>query len=303
MRDFPGERTLPAFMRPTFSIITPSFRQLDWLKLCAASIADQAGVRVEHLVQDAGSGETMLAWAAEWKRKCETEDGRFSFQLAMEKDDGMYDAVNRGLRRASGELLAYLNCDEQYLPGALATVADYFAKNPAVDVAFAHAVVVDAQGGFRCCRKAIPPGRLHTWVSGNLATLTCATFFRRKVLDEHALFFDPTKRAIGDGVWVMGMLEKNIRPGIVPALTSAFVDDGRNLMLSPEAVREQRALVASAPAWARAARAAIIAHYRARKWWHGAYRQEPLDYAIYTAASPDERVVFPVEKPSFRWVR
>ena len=131
MRDFPGERTLPAFMRPTFSIITPSFRQLDWLKLCAASIADQAGVRVEHLVQDAGSGETMLAWAAEWKRKCETEDGRFSFQLAMEKDDGMYDAVNRGLRRASGELLAYLNCDEQYLPGALATVADYFAKNPA----------------------------------------------------------------------------------------------------------------------------------------------------------------------------
>ena len=35
----------------------------------------------------------------------------------VEKDQGMYDAVNRGLRRATGEMLAYLNCDEQYLPG------------------------------------------------------------------------------------------------------------------------------------------------------------------------------------------
>ena len=41
----------------------------------------------------------------------------------IEKDGGMYDAVNRGYRRAQGDILAYLNCDEQYLPGALKTVA------------------------------------------------------------------------------------------------------------------------------------------------------------------------------------
>ena len=42
----------------------------------------------------------------------------------------MYDAINRGLRRASGEILAYLNCDEQYLPGALQEVAAFFEKHP-----------------------------------------------------------------------------------------------------------------------------------------------------------------------------
>ena len=40
----------------------------------------------------------------------------------MEKDSGMYDGLNRGLRRATGEILAHLNSDEQYLPGALAAV-------------------------------------------------------------------------------------------------------------------------------------------------------------------------------------
>ena len=113
-------------MRPQFSIITPSFRQLDWLKLCAASIADQAGVRVEHIVQDAGTGPELEAWAA----------GQQTLTLHVEKDRGMYDAVNRGLRRATGQILAYLNCDEQYLPGTLAAVADYFSRHPEVDVVF-----------------------------------------------------------------------------------------------------------------------------------------------------------------------
>ena len=48
----------------------------------------------------------------------------------IEKDGGMYDAVNRGYRRATGDILAYLNCDEQYLPGALAAVEKFFAAHP-----------------------------------------------------------------------------------------------------------------------------------------------------------------------------
>ena len=290
-------------MRPTFSIITPSFRQLDWLKLCAASIADQAGVRLEHLVQDAGTGEAMQAWADEWKLKRETADGHFSFQLAMEKDEGMYDAVNRGLRRASGELLAYLNCDEQYLPGALAQTAEFFERNPAVDVAFAHAIVVDGDGNFIAHRKAVTPGKMHTMVSENLAILTCATFFRRRVLEDHGLYFNAKLKDIGDGDWVMRLIDAGVRCDVLPIFTSTFAETGENRNLAPTALREKAALVASAPTWARVARPAIIAHYRARKWMHGAYRQEPFDYAIYTAASPGRRVSFHVENPSYRWAR
>ena len=94
-----------------FSIVTPSFRNSQWLKLCIASVADQQGVELEHIVQDSCSDDGTQDWLP--------RDRRVS--AFIEKDGGMYDAVNRGYCRAQGDILAYLNCDEQYLPGALKT--------------------------------------------------------------------------------------------------------------------------------------------------------------------------------------
>src|SRR5437773_84848 len=104
------------------SIVTPSFRNSAWLRLCVASVADQQGVEVEHIVQDAGSDDGTLDWLPTDPR----------VRAFVEKDSGMYDAINRGLRRASGDILGYLNCDEQYLPGALRAVKDFFEKNPGI---------------------------------------------------------------------------------------------------------------------------------------------------------------------------
>src|SRR4051812_12173129 len=108
-----------------FSIVTPSFRNSEWLRLCIPSVADQ-GVELEHIVQDAGSDDGTLDWLPHDPR----------VKAYIEKDSGMYDAVNRGWKRANGEILAYINCDEQYLPGALQKVWDFFQANPAVEVLF-----------------------------------------------------------------------------------------------------------------------------------------------------------------------
>ena len=102
------------------SIVTPSFRHSDWLRLCVASVADQAGVEVEHIVQDAQSDDGTQEWLAQDRR----------VRAYFEKDQGMYDAINRGWRRATGEILAYLNCDEQYLPGGLRAVEEFFRQQP-----------------------------------------------------------------------------------------------------------------------------------------------------------------------------
>ena len=91
-----------------FSIITPSFRNSNWLKLCIASVADQQGVTFEHIVQDSCSDDGTRDWLPQDRR----------VKAFIEKDQGMYDAVNRGFKRAQGDIVAYLNCDEQYLPGA-----------------------------------------------------------------------------------------------------------------------------------------------------------------------------------------
>src|SRR2546423_7944966 len=135
-----------------FWFITPSRNNSDWLKLCIASVADQK-VTLEHLVQDGGSTDDTLKWLL--------EDPRVDAVSAP--DRSMYDAINRGFKRATGDLIAYINCDEQYLPGALAKVQQFFEANPDVEILFADAVVVEADGSFICYRKTVTPHLLHTW--------------------------------------------------------------------------------------------------------------------------------------------
>jgi glycosyltransferase involved in cell wall biosynthesis len=101
-------------MRPDphydFTVITPSFNMLDYLRRCCASVEDQRGVSVQHLVIDGGS----VDGSAEWLRSSRPDSS------VIEPDDGMFDALNKGLERARGDYVCYLNCDEQHLPGALA---------------------------------------------------------------------------------------------------------------------------------------------------------------------------------------
>ena len=286
----PANGTLPASMGPRFSIITPSFRQLGWLKQCAASIADQQGVTLEHIVQDAGSGPELEAWAA-------TQPG---LQLFVEKDRGMYDAVNRGLRRTKGEFLSYLNCDEQYLPETLAEVARFFDSHPDVDVLFGDAVVVNEKGAYICSRPVVLPKLMHTNVC-TLGVFTAATFFRRSLIDKHQLFFDDAWRATGDAVWVLELIRRGIKMAVIRRFMSTFTDTGDNLILAANSQDEQRRLRESAPRWAQKLSSLWILLFRLRRLLAGVYWPKPLRYAIYTEASPTQRQDFNVENPTFRW--
>jgi glycosyltransferase involved in cell wall biosynthesis len=274
-----------------FSIVTPSFRSSRWLKLAIPSVADQ-GVDLEHIVQDSCSDDG----TPEWLR----QDPRV--RAFIEKDGGMYDAVNRGLRRATGEIVAYVNCDEQYLPGALKAVGDYFDQHPNVDVVFGDAVVVGPDGGYLCHRLSLLPTKMHTLVSGTLAILSCALFFRRRALEEKNLYFDTRYKDLGDAQWVLSALEKGVSMGLLRQFTSSFTNTGENMNFKPNAIRERNEMQASAPGWARAARKLFVAQYRLKKLLAGHYSHKPFDYAIYTSATPDKRVTFHVDKPSGVWV-
>src|SRR5436853_5631702 len=188
------------------SVVTPSYQQLDWLRLALASVADQEGVDVEHIVQDGGSAgvddmfREMVGSSAQPHQHA---------RLFVEKDSGMYDAINRGLRRASGEICGYLNCDEQYLPGALSEVANYFTTHPEIGVVFGDAVLTDQQGSPIAYRRTILPRLQHVRLA-HLNTLSSAMFFRRQLLDR-GFYFDPALKDVGDGVWVEELLRNNIK--------------------------------------------------------------------------------------------
>jgi glycosyltransferase involved in cell wall biosynthesis len=273
-----------------FSIITPSFRSSRWLKLCIPSVADQ-GVEHEHIVQDSCSDDGTQDWLPRDPR----------IQAFIEKDKGMYDAINRGLRRGTGDIMAYLNCDEQYLPGGLAAVERFFEQHPDYDIVFGDAVVTRPDGSYICHRRAVRPTKLHTQISGTLAILSCGAFFRRRFIEEKQVYFNTQYRGFGDAHWVLSLIEKRARMGFVRQFTSGFTNTGDNLSLDPKIAGERESLVSLAPPWARNLQPAVAAEYRFRKLLAGDYTQKPFDYAIYTPESPDKRVVFHVDKPTAVW--
>jgi glycosyltransferase involved in cell wall biosynthesis len=271
------------------SVITPSFRNSAWLKLCVASIADQQGVELEHIVQDSCSDDGTQDWLAKDPR----------VKAFIEKDSGMYDAVNRGLKRATGEVLAYLNCDEQYLPGALQAVVETFEKTPDADIVLADSIIVDSNGQFICCRKSLVPWHLMMWCY--MPTLTSSIFFRRRVLEDFNLYFDTRWRDIGDSMWMKDAMDLRLKMTVLRRYTSIFTETGDNMNLKPNALREKRRVARMTPLWARWFRWPLLQMHRVRATAAGLYTERPFTYSPYTLESPGRRVDVFVPKPTGIW--
>jgi len=272
-----------------FSIITPSFRNSAWLKLCIASVADQAGVTLEHIVQDSCSDDDTANWLPQERR----------VQAFIEKDSGMYDAVNRGFRRARGDILAYLNCDEQYLPGGLKLVADYFAAHPETEVVLSDSIVTDAAGNYLCHRPSLVPTKSSMWV--RFPVLTCGIFIRRSVFHERGIEFDTKWRDLGDFWWVRELVLRGVRMRVLPELTSIFTDTGDNMNLKANAQRETGEKWQVMPRWIKLLQPYFIAQTRVRLALRPGSRRAPFDYSIFTMTSPANRVVFPALQPTTFW--
>jgi glycosyltransferase involved in cell wall biosynthesis len=104
------------------TVITPSFNQGHFIERTIQSILSQEfDGELEYLVIDGGSTDNTLDIL-------KGHGGRIEW--VSEKDNGLADAVNKGLAMASGDIIGWLNSDDLYRPGTLATVLEYFAKNP-----------------------------------------------------------------------------------------------------------------------------------------------------------------------------
>lgn len=123
-----------------FSIVTPNYNGVRFLEATLASVAAQRvpGVDVEHWIVDGGSTDGSLEIIQRFL-------GPETF-LVAERDTGPADAINKGLRRSTGDLVAWLNADDFYAPGALARAAETFAAHSGAALAFGGCRIVDESG-------------------------------------------------------------------------------------------------------------------------------------------------------------
>jgi len=274
----------------SFSIITPNLNSGGWLNLCIASVADQEGVQVEHLIQDAMSTDLDMPWISNHPR----------VHLVSESDNGMYDAINRGFKRAGGDIIAHLNADEQYLPGALKAVAKCFRENPQLDILFADTVIVDAMGAFICCRKSLIPQRLTRFVDN--PTITSSIFMRRSAIERYQLLFDTNWRVLSDSLWIRScLMQHGIKMAVLRRYTTSFTESGDNLDLSHRAQEESTALRKIRPPWAKILETPLKYLARSRRLLAGGFHQTPFQYQIYTFNNSLKRSNFNVEQPTCVW--
>jgi glycosyltransferase involved in cell wall biosynthesis len=161
---------------PQISVVTPSFNQGCYLEETLNSvICQRADVDLQYIVGDGASTDDSQDIL---RRNADSID-----ELIMEADDGQAHALSKGFECASGDILAYLNSDDTYLPGALAWVVEYFAQNPKVDVLYGHRIFVDAAGRMQRF-WVLPPHSnylMRRWAY--IPQETC--FWRRSVTDKY----------------------------------------------------------------------------------------------------------------------
>ena len=209
----------------TFSIATPVRNGLAALKRCAGSVRAQRGVPHQHLVQDGLSEDGTSEWLARQP----------DIDSETRPDNGMYAAINRAWDRASGDVLSWLNADEQYLPGTLERVASAFATHPAVDAVWGNAIVVSPDGHPLAARRDIPLRRLYV-ANGVLYAFSCTLFFRRSLRVSGVLACDESYRVCGDADLVLRLLEAGTTFLHLKTYLSLFEWSGANLTSSRRAL-------------------------------------------------------------------
>lgn len=134
-------------MKAKISVITPSFNQARFLEATIKSVLSQNYPNLEYLIIDGGSRDDTLNILK-----------RYSDKLCWlsEPDNGQAHAINKGFKKSTGDIVAWLNSDDIYLPDTLCYVANFFKQHPEVDVVYGDYHLIDLQSRVLLRKKEIP---------------------------------------------------------------------------------------------------------------------------------------------------
>ncbi len=177
---------------PLVSIVTPSYNQAAFLEFTIRSVLAQDYAPVEYMIVDGGSTDGSVDIIERYA-------GRLAWWVS-ERDSGQAEAINKGLRRAKGEIVAWLNSDDLYLPEAIQQAVAAFQKDPALGMVFGNAITIDAQG------KPLSRLSFGDWNLLDLVSfrIICqpAVFMRRSVLEKSGYLESTYHYMLDHRLWI-----------------------------------------------------------------------------------------------------
>lgn len=195
------------------SVIVPSFNQGQFIGRTVESILSQKGdFEVECIVCDGGSTDDTKEVLKEFERKI--DDGKYknlnkgiTLSWVSKKDNGQSDAINQGLKKSTGDIIAYLNSDDSYTEGSFANVIDGFKKNKSKIWLTGYCNVIDAED--RSIRNFISQYKnfwLRRYSYRKLLVLNFvsqpATFWKRSIMDKFQSFDEKLHYTMDYDYWL-----------------------------------------------------------------------------------------------------
>lgn len=201
---------------PRITVVTPSFNQGPFIKETIESVLGQGYPDLEYLVMDGGSTDGTIEILKGYGSR---------LKWVSEKDRGQSDAINKGIRRSTGEIVAYLNSDDLYEKGALEKAARYFTSRPESLWMTGRCRIIDINGAE--VRQAITAYKnfLLGRYSYKMLLVTNfisqpATFMGRRAFDEFGLFDETQHRVMDYDYWLR--LGKRQPPGVLEDYLASF---------------------------------------------------------------------------------
>jgi glycosyltransferase involved in cell wall biosynthesis len=157
---------------PSLSVVVPTFNGAATLRETIDSIVQQSCVTPEIVVIDGGSTDETAEIVAGY--------GSRIAHFLSEQDEGPYDAMNKGIARAGGEIVAILNSDDRWRPGNIARVLSVFARNPRIEIVHGNVLYHQVDGSSQPIRPTLGLSR---WSGLGLPFVHPATFVRRSTYE------------------------------------------------------------------------------------------------------------------------
>ena len=214
-----------------FSIITCTYNAESVLQRTLDSVLEQTYSHVEHIIVDGASTDATLDMVEAYKQKSDAEDWCHEVRVKSEPDRGLYDAMNKGIQRATGQYVLFLNAGDTF-PSAdtLELVAESVGEGeepPAV--LYGDTDVVDDEGRFLRHRRLSPPRRL-TWRSFMKGMLVCHQAFYARTDLAKATPYDLHYRFSADVDWCIRIMRlarhRHLPMRNVGAVVVNFLDGG-----------------------------------------------------------------------------
>lgn len=207
---------------PTITVITPSYNQGQFIGQTVESVLSQNYPGLEYIVMDGGSTDDTLTVLKPYTSR---------LTLISEPDRGQTDAINKGLHRATGDIVCWLNSDDYFLPNALLTVGRYFAAHPDINWLTADCLIVDESGQLiqqpiRQYKKLLRNLSNHAYLGLTNAVCQPATFWRRSVHERVGYLNESLHFTMDYDFWLR--LAQESPPAVLREPTSAFRIHGQS---------------------------------------------------------------------------